>query len=107
MRGILSVAQLAFAVWNSITLANRSVRVIRSIQRGTIVLSGVASNTATITAVDTTKSRLCLLGLLTDQTAADRIHTHLVLTNATTVTATRGLGTGDVTVSFEVVEYMA
>lgn len=80
---------------------------IKSIQRGVIQLNGVTSNTAAITAVDTTKAELRLLGCQcnTAATALSDLSTYLTLTNATTVTATRLSSTGIVFVSFEVTEW--
>ena len=79
---------------------------IKSVQRGTITLPGVSSNTATITSVDTNKSMLNFLGVtestsLTTNNALVRI----ALTNATTVTATRSTSTGTSIVSYEVIEF--
>ena len=81
---------------------------INNIQRGTIALTnGNASATATVTSVDTTMSLLTYLGgsttnLNTNETDFARI----VLTDATTVTATRSNSNGStVTVSWELVEY--
>jgi hypothetical protein len=79
---------------------------IKSIQRGVISLSGSsATATATITAVDTSKSLLNHLGTLVNTDDARQI-THLTFTNATTITATRSASTsGTQEVSFQVVEY--
>lgn len=82
---------------------------IKSIQRGTISMTGSAtSGTATITSVDTTKSELRFMGssntdTITDTTAISRV----VLTNATTVTANRSgtSPTGTTVVGFEVTEW--
>lgn len=83
--------------------------VIRSIQRGTITVTGAqASNTATITAVNTNNSRLRLLWMTSNGTGGTAF-THaarLTLTNTTTVTANRNSASGvDVVVGFEVTEY--
>lgn len=78
---------------------------IKSIQRGTIALVGVDSNTATITSVDTTKSVLRHLGQITNGTSVPDGQCHLVLTNATTITATKSSANNNATVSYEVVEY--
>lgn len=77
----------------------------KSIQRNTIVLSGVTSNTRTVTAVDTTKAFLMSLGFnatsaTTDATALAK----LALTNTTTITATKNTSTDDTTVGFQLVE---
>lgn len=86
---------------------------IKSIQRGTLAVgSGSGTGTATISSVDTAKSRLDLLGVSSDVNGAGsdtQFGDHMVriaLTNATTVTATRfGTPAHILTVSFEVVEY--
>ena len=79
--------------------------VIKSIQRGTIVLINVNSNTATISAVVTAKTKLNWLGqTLGSDVLPDMVR--LSLTNTTTITATRINSTADVsTVSFEAIEY--
>lgn len=79
---------------------------IKSIQRGTIAVTGATSATATITSVDTSKSILTHLGQHSTQTGLDNVATSLALTNATTITATRGASTGTVTVGYQVVEYV-
>jgi hypothetical protein len=83
--------------------------VIRRIQTGTIAITDTnASNTATITAVNTAKSAVIYLGNISDvNVTTDRRSEipRLALTNSTTVTATR-VGTGGaITVGYEVVEY--
>ena len=82
---------------------------IRTIQRGTITLSGgVASNTATLaTPVVLANSRLIHLGHSSDDASAEgrRAYTRLAFTDTTTITASRENTTGTVIVSFEVVEY--
>ena len=82
---------------------------IRSIQRGTIsVAAGASSNTATVTSVNTAKSELKFLGQSPDAATAmyGKELLRIELTNATTVTATRGgsPSRGNV-VSYELVEY--
>ncbi len=78
---------------------------IKSIQRGTIALAGAATTgTATITAVDTTKTELRFLG----QSAGgggDQHTAWITLTNSTTITATRVTASGTTTVSWELTEY--
>lgn len=74
---------------------------IKSIQRGTIG----SLTTATITAVDTSKSELHILGnTTTSATTGDQAHTTITLTNSTTITsgAAGGLNT---TTGWEVVEF--
>jgi len=80
--------------------------VIESIQMGEISLtSGNASNTATITEVDLDKSVLLHLGQRTGAAALNHYSVMLALTDATTVTATRG-GTDQTTVvRFAVIEF--
>lgn len=63
---------------------------IKSVQRGTITLNSVTSATATITAVDTTKTMVEHLGASNTDASGGNGQlwlTTLVLTNATTVTA--------------------
>lgn len=85
--------------------------VLKSCQYGTILLSGVVSNTATITAVDITKAAPLFLGNTTNRNSGSGAITgqewdiDLSLTNATTVTATHGVGLGVMTVSFVIPEY--
>lgn len=79
---------------------------IKSIQRGTIAIASGTSNTATITSVDTAKSILFKLGEYSTETGINNVLTALALTNATTITATRGSSTGTTTVGYQVVEYV-
>lgn len=87
--------------------------IIKSIQRGTITIaSGANSNTATISSVDTTKAAVTLLGFSSaNDTAFDASQTlpAVVLTNATTVTASTGTSDGSNAriVSYEVVEFQS
>ena len=78
---------------------------IKNVQRGTITLSGVLSNTAAITAVNTAKAAVLYMGFYTSTTTADsEADTRLALTDSTTVTATRG-STGNASiVGYQVVE---
>ena len=77
---------------------------IKSIQKGqTTIAAASASNTATITSVDTDKSVLIF-----SLTAGSNSVTGLargVITNATTLTFTRVGTTGDTIVEWQVVEY--
>lgn len=75
----------------------------KSVQRGVISLATVASGTATITSVDTSKSDLRLLGYSNTNQPAE--NADIVLTNATTITATRGTTSGTSRVSWELTEY--
>lgn len=78
---------------------------IRSIQRGTITISGSGSNTAAITDVNTARTELDYLGERMD-TALDNMFAFLTLTNATTVTAARfNAGGGTTLVSYQAVEW--
>ena len=81
---------------------------IKTIGRGTIAIEDAAlSNTATIAAVNTAKTLLFHLGAITAINHVAYSNIHLALTNATTITATRGAtdGSADVTVSYQYVEY--
>lgn len=96
---------------NGTTLAYEVIEyqpgVIKSIQRGTIALAGVVSNTATVTTVNTLKSMLMILGFMSDNTDGNsgQYLPKLVLTNATTITATKGINTSTTTVGYQLVEY--
>lgn len=83
--------------------------VVKSVQRGTIGLASAASNTATITSVSTTKAQCNFLGNTTSEANSGeftgRTSCKVTLTNATTVTASRGIGTNDCTVGYEVLEF--
>lgn len=88
------------------TLAQFFPNGTKSIQRGVISLSGVTSNTATLSpSVDTSKTRLRFLGSTASSGATvGSVQAQLVLTNGTTVTATRDGSAGIVTVSWEIEE---
>lgn len=82
---------------------------IKSIQRGVITItSGNTTATATITAVDTSKTELRFLGGSgTDGAGAVSNIPRVALTNSTTITATTGFatsGSGSF-VSWELTEY--
>lgn len=83
---------------------------IKSIQRGTIVIgSGATSNTTTIVVVDMGNTELRYLGCTcdTNNVTAAIGNASLVFTNATTLTITRiTADTMTVTVSYEVIEYV-
>lgn len=82
--------------------------VIKSIQRGSIVMTGAGSNTATITSVSTANSLLVYLGCSGSDASTSITTTGygaLTFTNATTITANRQNGTGNLTVSYEVIEF--
>ena len=75
--------------------------------RGTIVLTTASSGTATITAVDTARAEVEFIGRHCTASANVNGYTYLQLTNSTTVTATRGGGTGEtVTTAYQVVEWI-
>jgi hypothetical protein len=91
---------------------------IKSIQRG-VISTGTndSSATATISSVDTTKAIVNYLGsrLPINNTSAVVVNdfgntlAHVALTNATTITITRGRapggGWGAINISYEVIEY--
>lgn len=83
--------------------------VIKSVQRSTIALAGVVSNTATVNPVVMLKSAIGYLGAsTTDANAGEfsaRTHVYMQLTNATTITATRGNGNNTATIGYQLVEY--
>lgn len=94
---------------DNLDAAISAISPIRSIQYGTVTLGGTTSGTATITAVTTAKTALIFLGSSANGPAASAglsaTAAYITLTNTTTITATRALGTGSVTVSFVAVEY--
>lgn len=92
-------------IWSQMPLANRTSTVIKSIQYGTITLAGVASNTATITTVSTTKSVLHFLGNTATSTSGETFMTKLSLTNATTITADRTNASATSVIGFCIAEY--
>jgi len=82
--------------------------VIKSIQYGTVTLPADTSltATATISSVDTSKAALIFLGHSSGITGGHE-QARIILTNATTVTATRVAGNSNqVIVSFCVVEFV-
>lgn len=85
--------------------------VLKSLQRGTITLtSGQASNTATITQVDTTRAVIVWSGCRETSTngygTPQKVWVDLVLTNSTTVTLARfASGTFTFTVPYQVAEF--
>lgn len=100
---------------NSLTIANIKARirggsVIKSIQRGTISITGTNTTAiATVTAVDVNKSIINWVGQNAFATGAGTSQgdIYLILTNATTITATRinsGVSQTSI-VSYELVEY--
>jgi hypothetical protein len=87
--------------------------VVKSLQRGTIALSGTSTtetDTATISSVATDKSFVTYSGFhgaSNSGSAPFEAQAMYVLTNATTVSVTRtgGANSTDKTVSYQVVEY--
>lgn len=80
---------------------------VKSVQRGVITLtpSGVGTGTATITAVNLSKSMVFWLGARHSGNDFGNINSRVELTNATTVTAAVS-GPGSVTeVGWQVVEF--
>lgn len=77
---------------------------ISSVQAGSINLNGVTSNTATVSAVSNL-AQLSYLGGETDQLTNDTGSGRIARSNATTVTATKNTGTGNLTVGFELADY--
>ena len=81
---------------------------IKSIQRGSITLSGATSATATITAVNTSKTELRFLGSRTRDDTVNAWGTSTIeLTNSTTITArwdSAAFGNTN-TVSWELTEF--
>lgn len=76
---------------------------IKSIQTGTITLTAVTSNTATITSVNTAKAFCIFNGGVSS--AAESNSYAAQLTNATTVTAYRSASGNTTTVYYTVVEF--
>jgi len=78
---------------------------IKGIQRGVIAISSGGTGTATITSVDTTKTELRFLGVTYDSTSLSESMARIALTNATTITATRGAGGNNSSISWELTEF--
>jgi hypothetical protein len=79
-------------------------------QRGTIALSAVTSNTATITSATTTQTLCNYCGFTTSISAVTSLATvlpNITQTNATTLTAAKNTGTGLTTVSYEALTFTA
>ncbi len=79
--------------------------VIRSIQRGSISVSGAASATATINPVNMAKTSIVPGGYYFNQTRTDLSYARVQLTNSTTVTATFGNDPTVGHVTYQVVEF--
>jgi hypothetical protein len=87
-----------------------SPTVVKSTQQGTLATSGNSiTAVATITAVDTNKAQLTLLGFSTNTNTSgydpSRDLSRITLTNSTTITLTKVSTAGAVTGSFRVVEF--
>lgn len=98
----LDPASIATAVWNFITLANRTVTTRVSIQRATITLPGsTTSDTVSISAVVEAATTMELLGVQRDATAdaaGGAVGVMIDLDSTTAIRATRQVGTGTVIV---------
>ena len=77
----------------------------KSVQRGVITLNNLASATATITAVNPAKTKLQHLGSMASGATSGNQAVRLELTGASTVTASRLTGTGNCSVSWELIEF--
>lgn len=102
----LGNAPVAMALGFTFPIAGSGAR-IKSIQAFSITIgSSSTSNTATITSVDTTKSVIFHTGNTGGSSTEIRsAQASLVLTNATTVTASRSNTTNALTVTGAVVEF--
>lgn len=78
-----------------------------SVQRGTTTLTAVASNTSTISSVNTSKALVSFQHYSSSQATSNipNCATNAALTNGTTVTVARNSGTNNVTCSWEVAEF--
>lgn len=79
---------------------------VTSKQAGTIAVSGAVSNTATITSVDTAKAALFFGFASANGTTLSSNTGRATLTNATTVTAARGVNNGTFTATYQVIEML-
>lgn len=79
---------------------------IKSIQRGVITMADPATAaTATIQAVNTLKTELRFLGTSSNSGTSNAGFGKVVLTNSTTVTASRDGTNGNCSISWELTEY--
>ena len=78
---------------------------VKSVQRGVVNLGNSTSATATVSAVNMSKSRLQFLGVVASTSSATAQAVKVELTNATTITATRFSGSGACTVGWELIEF--
>lgn len=88
------------------TVVTFSSAAVKSVQTGSVALS-TTSNTDTISAVTLANSAVIYNGMTSTYTAADTryIYSDLVLTDTTTVTASRNLASGTNTVYYTVIEF--
>lgn len=77
-----------------------------NIQRGALIITGTASNTATITSVSTTASGCHSTGTATSSTTPNKMFTNVELTNATTITAAKANAANNTTSEYEVAEFI-
>lgn len=84
-----------------------SSSVVKSVQRGVITLERNVSNTATISPVATSKTVVLYTGDTNNSSEeyAKNFRIQLVLTDSTTITASRGSNSGTVTVPYQVIEF--
>jgi hypothetical protein len=78
-----------------------------AVQRGEITVSGATTNTATINSVDIAQSYVVPGGIRGNSSSAlwDRTQCYLVLTNLTTVTATKNTATDEAIAVYQVVSW--
>ena len=78
-----------------------------SVQRGEIIVNGATSNTASINAVDMARSYIVPGGIRGNTTSAlwDRTQLYLVLTNETTLTATKNTATAEAKAVYQIVSW--
>lgn len=104
-----SDASYSVTVWG--TVVEFTSDMVDSVQTGTINISSGTSATATVSSVDTSRSAVFYLGFTSDgaTSSADNVTPALTLTNATTVTATRGETTSlfTPTVGYALVQFKA
>jgi hypothetical protein len=92
-------------LWRELATELKGMMKIKSIQQGTIALSGATATATLSPAVDVNKAVLMNLGSYLVNSSEKYDGAMLELTNSTTVTA-RKSGTGDaVSVRYQVVEY--
>lgn len=93
-------------VYEALLSTTGSGSVIKSIQRGTVQITGTnTTGTATVTAVVMANSELREVGQTVSTGSAGSL-AYIVLTNTTTITATRAsASSGTTTVSWELTEY--